>query len=212
MAANPSKLPMPSPAHAGLLLKLPWWEVKPAQAGSGTHHWFFNPSEKPASAKPRWWVRDQSCAIATKLQKEWLVFLSYKCVEKGRKKNSLISPEGLYGLLLCRRILTEGSCSFPKTKHFSVIYFPGWLQKQDLDGNVDGFSAGTSLEPMCIPAAISWACCGQEVLECPRLLLPHAQPLTSPLHHSEAQTHKTFLQLFEGFRHPPSSRRKTQLK
>lgn len=86
MAANPSKLPMPPPAHAGLLLKLPWWEVKPAQAGSGTHHWFFNPSEKPASAKPRWWVRDQSCAIATKLQKEWLVFLSYKCVKKGRKK------------------------------------------------------------------------------------------------------------------------------
>lgn len=165
--------------------------------------------------------QDQSCAVAVMLQKEWLVFLSYKCVKKGRKKNSLISPESipvsLYGLLLCRRILTEASCCTPKPKHFAVIYSPGWPQKQDLDRNVDGFSAGTLLEPMCIPAASSWAGCEQEILACPCFLLLHPQPLTSPLHHSEAQkvpvqTHKKFLQFFEGFKHPPPSRRKTQLK
>lgn len=123
----------------------------------------------------------------------------------------------LYGLLLCRRILTEAGCRFPKPKHFAVIYFSGWLQKQDLDRNVDRFSAGTSLEPMCIPTAISWAGCGQEILECPCFHLLHAQPLASPLHRSEAQkapvqTHRKFLQLFEGLGHPPPSRRKTRLK
>lgn len=151
---------------------------------------------------------------------EWLVSLCYKCVKKGRKKiassHQRSIPVSLYSLLLCR-ILIEASCSFPRPKHLVVFYFSGWLQKQDLDRNVHGFSAGTLLEPMCIPATISWAGCGQEILECPCFLLLHAQSLASPLHHSETQkvpvqTHKKFLQLFEGFRHPPPSRRKTQLK
>ena len=93
--------------------------------------------------------QDQSCAITVILQKEWLGFLSYKHVKKGRRKiASSHQRASLQAFMVCssgRRILTEAGCSFSKPKHFAVIYFSGWLWKQDLDRNVNGFSAGASL-------------------------------------------------------------------
>lgn len=98
-----------------------------------------------------------------------------------------------------------------------MIYFSGWLWKQDLDTNVNGFSAGASPEPMSVLAATSHAGCGQQLVGHPCFLLLHEQSSASPLHHLEApkapvQTLKKFLQLFAGLRHPHPSGRKTQLQ
>lgn len=165
--------------------------------------------------------QDQSCAITITVQKEWLGFLFFKHVKKGRRKiASSHQRASLRAVMVCssgRRLLAEAGHSFSKPKHLAVIYFSGWLWKQDLDRNINGFSAAASLEPVSVPAATSRAGCGQGLLGHPCFLRPHEQPPASPPHHLEAQkapvqTNKKFLQLFAGLGQPPPSGRKTQLK
>lgn len=105
-------------------------------AGSGTHRWFLRPPVKLESAESCSEL-EQSCARTVTLQKEWLGFLSHKHVKNSRKKiASSHQRASLRAFMVCssgRRILTEAGYSFSKPKHFAVIYFSGWLWKQDLD-------------------------------------------------------------------------------